>query len=57
MMPKQYKISESSEKVDVWFNPSAVWEVKGADFQVIIYLFSFPLYIRVELETQIKIEE
>jgi DNA ligase 1 len=33
-MPKQYRISEAGDTVDVWFTPSAVWEVKGADFQV-----------------------
>jgi hypothetical protein len=22
------------DKVDVWFNASVVWEIKGADFQV-----------------------
>jgi len=55
-MPKQYKLSESSEKMDVWFNPCAVWEVKGADFQVHIILFSYRLSIHAESEMLTKIE-
>ena len=27
-------ISSQTDKVDVWFPPSVVWEIKGADFQV-----------------------
>lgn len=55
-MPKEYKISEG-EPVDVWFKPCAVWEVKGADFQVNIYLFSCPLFTLAESETQTPTEE
>jgi len=55
-MPKQYKLSESSEKMDVWCNPCAGWEVKGADFQVHIILFSYRLSIHAESEMLTKIE-
>lgn len=48
-MPKDYRISEGAEKMDVWFTPSAVWEVKGADFQVLIVLDSCHLFILVRL--------
>jgi hypothetical protein len=55
-MPKQYKLLESSEQMDVWFNPCAVWEVKGADFQVLISIFSFLQHIHVESEILTKRE-
>ncbi len=32
--PREYKTTNGGEEPDVWFVPSAVWEVKGADFQV-----------------------
>lgn len=56
-MPREYRISNNSETVDVWFTPSAVWEVKGADFQVIIKIFSFLQFIHAESGMQILIEE
>jgi hypothetical protein len=34
MCPKEYRTA-TNIKVDVWFPPAAVWEIKGADFQVI----------------------
>ena len=34
--PTEYRISAQMQKVDVWFEPAVVWEVKGADFQVFI---------------------
>lgn len=43
--------------MDVWFTPSAVWEVKGADFQVIINIFSSHQFIHAELEKQTQTEE
>lgn len=49
-MPKDYRISKDGDTVDVWFNPCAVWEVKGADFQVKLQLFSFRQFILVALE-------
>jgi hypothetical protein len=36
------------EKVDVWFNATVVWEIKGADFQVMAFpIFSYLLFILV----------
>lgn len=55
-MPKQYRISEG-DSVDVWFTPSAVWEVKGADFQVSMLLYSCHPFILVELVMLTRIEE
>jgi hypothetical protein len=46
-MPKEYRISTNGDTVDVWFNPCAVWEVKGADFQVTIILFSYHQFTHV----------
>jgi DNA ligase-1 len=31
--PREYRVA-SQDEADVWFTPSIVWEVKGADFQV-----------------------
>jgi hypothetical protein len=42
--------------MDVWFTPSAVWEVKGADFQVIVHLCSFLPSIHVESERWMRTE-
>lgn len=55
-MPKQYRISQG-DSVDVWFTPSAVWEVKGADFQVSMLLYSCHPFILVELVMLTRIEE
>ena len=55
-MPKDYRISKDGDTVDVWFNPCAVWQVKGADFQVKIFLFSSHLSIHAELETLTQIK-
>jgi len=48
VMPREYRLSSNGENMDVWFTPSAVWEVKGADFQVFNLIFSFHLFIPVE---------
>ena len=48
--PKQYSLSDNADSVDVWFQPCAVWEVKGADFQVIVMLLSYHQFILVEWE-------
>ena len=47
-MPKQYKMSDAGDRPDVWFTPSAVWEVKGADFQVNHLICSYHLFIHAE---------
>lgn len=57
VMPREYKMATNGENIDVWFTPSAVWEVKGADFQVNIDLFSFLLFTPAESETQTPTEE
>lgn len=44
-MPKDYRISANGDTVDVWFHPSAVWQVKGADFQVnFVFIQLSPIY-------------
>lgn len=54
--PREYRVSQQMESVDVWFTPSVVWEVKGADFQVIYHSLSFPQFIPAELETPTPIK-
>lgn len=56
VMPREYRIPSNCEPMDVWFTPSAVWEVKGADFQVTLMLFSFPLSTHAESEMQMLTE-
>lgn len=55
-MPRQYRISEG-DSVDVWFTPSAVWEVKGADFQVPMLLYSYHQFIHAGSVMLTLIEE
>lgn len=42
------------EKVDVWFTPSVVWQIKGADFQVkyILIIQLSPVYTCAISDTQ-----
>jgi hypothetical protein len=49
-------MATNGENIDAWFTPSAVWEVKGADFQVNVDLYSSLPFTPAELETQIPIE-
>jgi DNA ligase-1 len=56
VMPREYRIPNNCEPMDVWFTPSAVWEVKGADFQVMLVLFSFLLSIHAESVKQMQTE-
>lgn len=44
------------EKVDVWFEPAVVWEIKGADFQVHFDIFSYLQCILVGSGMSIQIE-